>query len=106
MLFTSGCNYHGRIKRGIYKTPPFDDKIAASVMVPSDKFLQQTFTFKDDNLTPIHSYTFRVNDGAAVAAADALGTLFSQADVNEYRFRRQYDYIAELEYKVTEENDF
>ncbi|OUO56827.1 S1C family serine protease [Candidatus Avelusimicrobium gallicola] len=105
LLFAFGCNYHGRIKRGIYKTPPFDDKIEASVMVPADRFLQQAFTFKDDNLTPINSYTFRIDDGAAVAAADALGTLFSQADVNEYRFRRQYDYIAELDYKVTEENE-
>lgn len=106
LFFTSGCNYHGRIKRGIYKTAPFDDKIEANVMVVSDKFLQHTFSFKDDNLTPINSYTIRIDDGAAVAAADALGTLFSNVEVNEYRFRKRYDYIAELDYKVTEENEF
>ena len=104
-LLTAGCNYHGRIKRGIYKTPAFDHKIEARVMVVADKYIQQTFTFKDHNLTPINSYTIRVDDGAAVAAADALGTLFSEVEVNLYKYRQNYDYIAELDYKVEEDND-
>ena len=82
MLFSAGCNYHGRLKRGIYKTPSFDDKIDASVLVVADKFLQHTFTFKDYNLTPINSYVIRVDDGAAVASADALATLFSRVHVD------------------------
>ena len=106
VLFIVGCNYHGRLKRGFYKTPSFDDKIEASVMVAADKFIQHSFTFKDDNLTPINSYIIRVDDGAAVAAADALGTLFSRVEVNSYALRSQYDYTAELDYKVTEENDY
>ena len=105
LLLTAGCNYHGRLKRGIYKTPSFDEKIEAQVMVVADKFLQHSFTFKDENLTPINSYIIRIDDGAAVAAADALGTLFTDVEVNFYRFRSQYDYIAELDYKVAEEAD-
>ena len=95
-LLAAGCNYHGRLKRGIYKTPDFDDKIEARVMVVADKYLQHSFTFKDRNLTPINSYVIRVDDGAAVAAADALGTLFSEVDVDLYKYRHNYDYIAEL----------
>lgn len=106
LFFTAGCNYHGRIKRGIYKTPSFDEQIEADVMVVADKFLQHTFTFKDENLTPINSYTIRIDDGAATAAADALGTLFTNVEVNFYRYRKKYDYIAELDYKVTEESEY
>lgn len=105
MLFSAGCNYHGRLKRGIYKTPSFDDKIDASVLVVADKFLQHTFTFKDYNLTPINSYVIRVDDGAAVASADALATLFSRVHVDEYRFRHQYDYVAEIDYHVEERGE-
>ncbi len=105
LLLAAGCNYHGRIKRGIYQTPSFDDKIEARVMVVADKYIQHSFTFKDRNLTPINAYIIRVDDGAAVAAADALGTLFSEVDVNLYKYRRNYDYIAELDYKVEEDND-
>ena len=104
-LLAAGCNYHGRLKRGIYKTPDFDDKIEARVMVVADKYLQHSFTFKDRNLTPINSYVIRVDDGAAVAAADALGTLFSEVDVDLYKYRHNYDYIAELDYLVDEETD-
>lgn len=105
VLFSAGCNYHGRLKRGIYKTPSFDDKIDASVLVVSDKFIQHLFTFKDYNLTPVNAYVIRVDDGAAVAAADAMATLFSRVHVDEYRFRHQYDYIAEMDYDVSEEGE-
>lgn len=105
MLFSAGCNYHGRLKRGIYKTPSFDDKIDARVLVVSDQFIQNTFTFKDYNLTPVNAYVIRMDDGGAVAAADALATLFSRVDVDEYRFRRHYDYLAELDYHVQERGE-
>ena len=104
-LLAAGCNYHGRMKRGIYQTPAFDHKIQARVMVVGDKYIQPSFTFKDRNLTPVNSYIIRVDDGAAVAAADALGTLFSTVDVNYYKYRQDYDYIAELDYRVDEEDE-
>ena len=104
-LLAAGCNYHGRMKRGIYQAPAFDHKIQARVMVVGDKYIQPSFTFKDRNLTPVNSYIIRVDDGAAVAAADALGTLFSTVDVNYYKYRQDYDYIAELDYRVDEEDE-
>ena len=104
-LLAAGCNYHGRMKRDIYQTPAFDHKIQARVMVVGDKYIQPSFTFKDRNLTPVNSYIIRVDDGAAVAAADALGTLFSTVDVNYYKYRQDYDYIAELDYRVDEEDE-
>ncbi len=106
LLPLCGCNYHGRLKRGIYNTPSFDDKIEARVMVVADRFIQPYFSFKDDNLTPVNSYQIRTRDGASVAAADALGTLFSEVEVNLYKYRSQYDYAAELDYNVTEESDY
>lgn len=104
-LLAAGCNYHGRMKRGIYQAPAFDHKIQARVMVVGDKYIQPSFTFKDRNLTPVNSYVIRVDDGAAVAAADALGTLFSTVEVNYYKYRQDYDYIAELDYQVDEEDE-
>lgn len=106
LSFMTGCNYHGRLKRGFYKTPDFDDKIQARVMVAADKFIQHSFSFNDGNLTPVNSFQIRTDDGAAVAAADALGTLFSEVEVNLYKYRSQYDYVAELDYRVQEDSEY
>ena len=102
-LLVSACSYHGRLRRGIYKTPSFPDKIEASVLVVSDYFIQHSFSFKDDNLSPVNEYSFRTDDGAAVAAADALGTLFSRVDAGEKRLSSRYDLLAELDYQIEED---
>lgn len=100
-LLVCGCNYHGRIRRNIYKRPSFQEKVDLSVLVVNDRFIQQSVTLNGlDNYIPAQ-YVFRTDDGAAVAAADALGTLFSQVDVGGKRLASQYDYVAEIDYTVT-----
>ncbi|MDD7578949.1 MAG: trypsin-like peptidase domain-containing protein [Elusimicrobia bacterium] len=99
-LLVCGCNYHGRIRRNIYKKPSFQEKVDLSVLVVNDRFIQQSVTLNGlDNYIPAQ-YIFRTDDGAAVAAADALGTLFSQVDVGGKRLASQYDYVAEIDYTV------
>lgn len=99
-LLVCGCNYHGRIRRNIYKKPSFQEKVDLSVLVVNDRFIQQSVTLNGlDNYIPAQ-YIFRTDDGAAIAAADALGTLFSQVDVGGKRLASQYDYVAEIDYTV------
>lgn len=99
-LFSSACNYHGRLKRNLYKVPDFNDKINASVLVAQDKLPQEPFVFKDFNLTPVNSYKIDVTDGAGVATAEALGTLFERVEVDSSKLRQNYDYEADLNYTV------
>ncbi len=94
-VILQGCTYHGKIHRGIYKRPDFQEKINARVMVVSDKYYPMTMTLEN-----AHQFNFRMSDGLPVAVADALGTLFTEVDVNEYRYRKNYDYIAEIDYEA------
>lgn len=69
-------------------------------MVVTDRFIQQTVTMNGlDQYIP-SQYVFRTDDGAAVAAADALGTLFAQVDAGGKHLASQYDYVAEIDYSV------
>lgn len=100
-IFSCGCNYHGRIRRNIYKKPSFSDKIDLSVLVVTDRFVQQSVTLDGlDRYIPAQ-YVFRTDDGVAVAAADALGTLFTRVEAGGKRLASQYDYVAEIDYTVT-----
>lgn len=99
-LVFCGCNYHGRIRRNIYKKPSFPEKVDLSVLVINDRFIQQTVTLNGlDNYIPAQ-YVFRTDDGVAVAAADALGTLFTRVDAGGKRLASRYDYVAEIDYSV------
>ena len=103
-FLSAGCTYHGRIRRNIYKKPSFPDKIDLSVLVVTDRFIQQTVTMDGlDRYIPAQ-YIFRTDDGAAVAAADALGTLFTRVEAGGKRLSSQYDYVAEIDYSVEENN--
>lgn len=95
LVLLGGCTYHGKIHRGIYQKPDYEEKINARVMVVADKFFPQSVTLEGDS-----AYHFRLSDGLPVAVADALGTLFTEVEVNEYKYRKNYDYIAELDYKA------
>ncbi len=95
VVLMSGCTYHGKIHRSIYQKPDYEEKINARVMVVADKFFPQTLTLEGDS-----TYHFRLSDGFPIAVADALGTLFTEVEVNEYKYRKNYDYIAELDYKA------
>lgn len=99
-LLSCGCTYHGRIRRNIYKKPSFQEKVDLSVLVVSDRFIQQTLTINGlDEYIPAQ-YVFRTDDGAAVAAADALSTLFTRVDAGGKRLASRYDYMAEVDYSV------
>lgn len=93
----AGCTYHGRIKRNVYRALDLPEKIDANVMVVSDKYIDSPF-YLDDPSFSFTRFKIRTDDGVAVAAADALGTLFTEVEVNPSRFRRNYDYVAEVEY--------
>ncbi len=94
-LFFQACTYHGAIRHGIYKNhKDFQDKINARVMVVSDKYYDNQIYLDND-----HIFTFRLNDGLPVAVADALGTLFTEVEVNNYQARKNYDYIVEVDFK-------
>lgn len=99
-----GCNYHGRIRRNIYRSPSFPEKIDLSVLVITDRFIQETVTLDGVNGYPLSKYIFRTDDGVAVAAADALGTLFTRVDAGGKRLAAQYDYTAEIDYSVSPSN--
>ena len=52
-LLVCGCNYHGRIRRNIYKKPSFQEKVDLSVLVVNDRFIQQSVTLNGlDNYIP------------------------------------------------------
>lgn len=94
-LIMQGCTYHGKIRRGIYKHPDYIEKINARVMVVSNKYFPVTVS-----ADPYGQYNFRLSDGLPIAVADALGTLFTEVDVNEYKYRKNYDYIVEIDYEA------
>ena len=89
------CTYHGQIRRGIYKQKDFKDKINARVMVVSDKYFPSNYTIDAED-----RYIYRLTDGLPVAVADALGTLFTEVEVNQYQYRKEYDFIVEIDYHV------
>lgn len=99
-LVLCGCNYHGRIRRNIYKVPSFQDKIDLSVLVVTDRYLPEQKTLSRFDPYSPGKYIFRTDDGVAVAAADALGTLFTRVDAGPNRFASRYDYVAEIDYSV------
>lgn len=93
-LLLNGCTYHGKIRHGIYKHNDFSDKINARVMVVSDRYYPATIA-----LDSSAKFTFDLRDGLAVTVADALATLFTDVSVDEYKNRKNYDYIVEVDYK-------
>lgn len=92
-VLLGGCTYHGKIHRGIYRHSDYQEKVNARVMVVADRFYPETVTLDGSG-----RYTIRLSDGLPVAVADALGTLFTEVDVNEYKYRKNYDYMVELDY--------
>lgn len=103
-MLACGCNYHGRIRRNIYRQPSFPDKIDLSVLVETDRFIQEKITVDGVDGYPLSKYIFRTYDGVAVAAADALGTLFTRVDAGGKRLAARYDYVAEIDYSVSPSN--
>ena len=60
------------------------------------------FVLKDyHSQNSVHSYKIGLTDGALTAAAEALGTLFETVEVNTSKNADKYDYLAELNYTVS-----
>ncbi len=94
VFMLQACTYQGTFRRGIYENhEDFKDKINARVMVVRDKYYKNEIYLDND-----HIYTFTLKDGLAVGVADALATLFTEVEVNDYKFRKNYDYIVEIDY--------
>lgn len=103
LLTACGTNTHySRVRRGIYHPQVFDDRVDAAVLVVYDRFLPETLEFTDDNLSEANRLVVETADGFAVAAADALSTLFTRVDAGEYRLAAHYDWVAEVHVDVSE----
>ena len=101
-ILLAACSYSSRLERGIYQAPAFTPQIQARVLVLADHILQPQFIFKDyHEKTSVHSYKIDLKDGSLVAAADALGTLFTTADADISSKISAYDYYAQIDYQVT-----
>ncbi len=102
LMLIQACAYHNRIPRDIFAGPLAEDRIAASVLVASDKIAQKQFVLKDyHSSNSVHSYKIDLADGSLVATADALATLFEQVEVNPSKYATNYNYRAELNYTVS-----
>lgn len=101
-LLLGACAYHNKLPRGVFTAPQSGEKVAATVLVPSDKVAQKQFVLKDyHSQNSVHSYKIDVADGSLTAAADALGTLFKTVDVNPAKHAAKYDYRADVTYSVS-----
>ena len=101
-LLLGACAYHNTLPRGMFAAPGAEDKLNASVLVASDKIAQKQFVLKDyHSQNSVHSYKIDLADGSLTAAAEALGTLFETVEVNPSKRAAQYDYLAELNYTVS-----
>ncbi len=98
----AACTYHSKLPRGIFAAPAAEQRIAATVLLASDKIAQKQFVFKDyHSQNSVHSYKIGLTDGALTAAAEALATVFETVEVNPSKHAANYDYRAELNYTVT-----
>ena len=101
-LLLGACAYHQKLPRGIFTAPQSGEKLAVSVLVPSDKVAQKQVVLKDyHSQNSVHSYKIDVADGSLTAAADALGTLFQTVEVNPSKHAAQYTYRADVTYTVS-----
>lgn len=101
-LVLGACAYRHTLPRGIFAAPVAEDKIPARVLVASDKIAQPQFVLKDYHTqNSVHSYKIGLTDGSLTATADALGTLFETVEVNPSKHAAQYDYLAELNYTIS-----
>ena len=101
-VLLAACSYHNKLPRGIFAAPAVEERVQASVLVPTSPLDQKQFVLKDyHSQNSVHSYKINLADGALTATADALGTLFETVDVNAPKYANQYDYRAELHYTVS-----
>ena len=91
----TGCTYHGQIRRGLYVQPPLPDRINASVLVVTDRNVPREITVADPG-NDSQLFVLQTADGVAVAATDALGTLFTRAEAGSIALQAQYDFIAQV----------
>ena len=101
-VLLGACAYHNKLPRGIFTAPQNGQKLAASVLVPSDNVVQKQVVLKDyHSQNSVHSYKIDVADGSLTAAAEALGTLFQIVEVTPSKHAAKYDYRANVTYTVS-----
>ena len=94
-LLLQGCTYNGKLKHDVYHHQDYSDKIDARVLVISDKYYNSTVWLDQDLI-----YSYNLNDGLPTEVADALSTLFTDVKVGEYKDRKNYDFVTEIEYEA------
>ena len=102
-LLLSACSYHSVLPNNIYAYQSTGNKIPARVLLASDNIAQKTFVFKDYHLSSsVQSYKIDLSKGALIATANALGSLFEQADVDKAKHAAKYDFLVRLTYQITD----
>lgn len=100
-LLLAACSYHAALPNNIYAYQKEGDKIAAKVLIPADSIAQKRFVFKDYHLSAsVQSYKIDLTKGALIAAANALGSVFEQTDVDKAKHAAAYDFVARLTYQI------
>jgi len=103
LLGLTACNYNSRLPQKIYPVSDTTPKINARVLIPAEHIAQEKFVFKDYHLSSsVQSYSIDLRKGSLIAAADALGTLFTLVDVDKTNTSANYDYIARLTYNIVD----
>lgn len=101
-LLNTGCSYHGTLRRGIYPSSANNSKINARVLVVTDQFIPTRITILHPYKKGDYAFLFNTADGVAVAAADALGSLFGYVDAGPAHLAPAYDYVAYVNYEVVQ----
>ena len=92
----AACTYHGKVRRGIYSSLAMDNRINAFVLVIADRHIPAQILITDMDASDSQAFVLETDDGVAVAAADALATLFTYVDAGTYQIQNKYDYAADV----------
>lgn len=94
-LALTACTYHGKIRRGLYKNVPADNRVDASILVIADRNIPSEIMITDND-NGEQAFILQTGDGVAVAVTDALATLFTRAEAGSYSIQTNYDYAADV----------
>lgn len=94
-ILLTGCTYHGQIRRGIYTQTPPPERVDASVLLIADHLPTQVL-IADPEEADTQAFVLQIADGTAIAATDALATLFTRADAGSADLQDKYDFIADV----------
>ena len=96
-ILATGCTYRGQIRRGIYTQAPSSKRVDASILVIADHHLPPQILITEPDNADTQSFVLQTADGVAVAATDALATLFMRADAGSADLENKYDFVADVQ---------